>query len=212
MTGRRPTPQGRAARLRLRHGLHVARRGADLLDRKLQVLLERHGRLQQDAERAEAQWRERWTEAQTWLLRGLLVSGEGGPAAAAVAGRADVVVEWTVSMGVRHPSGASCTDAIRAPYEPAPGNTALAHAEGAYREAVRAAAAYAAHRTAARMVEEEAARTRRRVRALRRHWIPRLTAELAAVEQAVEQTEHEDAVRRRWAADRTGGTGDGRYG
>ncbi|MGW2374722.1 MULTISPECIES: V-type ATP synthase subunit D [Kitasatospora] len=205
MTSRRHAPPGRAARLRLRHSLDVALRGADLLDRKLRVLLERHGQLRQDEETAEARWRERLAEAETWLLRGLLVSGEGALAAAAVADRADVVVEWTVSMGVHHPSGVSCTDAVRAAHEPAPGNTALVHAEAAYREAVRAAAAYAAHRTAARLVGEETARTRRRVRALRRHWIPRLTAELAAVEQAVEQAEHEDAVRRRWAADRTRG-------
>ncbi|MEU6973185.1 V-type ATP synthase subunit D [Kitasatospora aureofaciens] len=205
MTPARRTPPGRAARLRLRHSLDVALRGADLLDRKLRVLLERHRRLRQDEEAALAQWRESLTAAQTWLLRGLLVSGEGALAAAALADRADVVVEWTVSMGVRHPAGVSCTDATRAAHEPAPGNTALVHAETAYRTAVRAAAAYAAHRTAARLVGEEAARTRRRVRALRKHWIPHLTAELAAVEQAVEQAEHEDAVRRRWAADRPRG-------
>ncbi|MBO1417737.1 V-type ATP synthase subunit D [Streptomyces sp. FH025] len=205
MTARRRAPSGRAARLRLRHSLDVAVRGADLLDRKLRVLLERHRQLRKAEETAEARWREGLAEAETWLLRGLLVSGEGALAAAAVADRADVAVEWTVSMGVRHPSGVSCTDAARAAHEPAPGNTALAHAEAAYREAIRAAAAYAANRVAARLVGEEAARTRRRIRALRRHWIPRLAAELAAVEQAVEQTEHEDAVRRRWAAGRTRG-------
>ncbi|MBD0694953.1 hypothetical protein BG452_18415 [Streptomyces sp. CBMA123] len=137
-------------------------------------------------------------------MRGLLVSGEGALEAAAVADRMDVAIEWTASIGVRHPPGAFCTDAVRAAHEPAPGNTALVHVERAYREAVRAAAGYAAHRTAARLVEEEAARTGRWVRALRRYRIPRLTAELAVVEQAVEQAEHEDAVRRRWAARRTG--------
>jgi vacuolar-type H+-ATPase subunit C/Vma6 len=39
-----------------------------------------------------------------------------------------------------------------------------------------------------------------RARVLRRHWIPRLQDALAHAELALEQAEHEDAVRRRWAA------------
>ncbi|WP_406434134.1 V-type ATP synthase subunit D [Streptomyces sp. NBC_01589] len=53
--------------------------------------------------------------------------------------------------------------------------------------------------TAVRMIAAEAHRTRQRARALRRHWIPRLTQELAAMEQSLEQSEHEDSIRRRWA-------------
>ncbi|WP_243769443.1 V-type ATP synthase subunit D [Streptomyces cyanogenus] len=45
-------------------------------------------------------------------------------------------------------------------------------------------------------------RTRQRVRALRRHWIPRPRRDLAAVELALEEAVHEEAVRRRWAAAR----------
>ncbi|MFJ8094852.1 V-type ATP synthase subunit D [Streptomyces griseofuscus] len=51
----------------------------------------------------------------------------------------------------------------------------------------------------------ESARTRQRVRALRRHCIPRLRDELAALELALEESEHAEAVRRRWAATRGGG-------
>ncbi|MFF8908316.1 V-type ATP synthase subunit D [Streptomyces olivaceoviridis] len=46
----------------------------------------------------------------------------------------------------------------------------------------------------------ETVRTRRRVRALRRHWIPRLRDVLAVADLALEEAEHEEAVRRRWAA------------
>ncbi|MFF5015001.1 V-type ATP synthase subunit D [Streptomyces sp. NPDC001165] len=56
------------------------------------------------------------------------------------------------------------------------------------------------HRAAAELLAAEAGRTRQRVRAPRRHWIPRLRRELAALEPALEETEHEEAVRRRWAA------------
>jgi DNA-binding CsgD family transcriptional regulator len=79
-------------------------------------------------------------------------------------------------------------------------NTPLAHAETAYRSAVRAAAGHAAHRTAAGLLAAEAERTRQRSRAVHRHWILRLQRELAAVEPALEEAEHEEAVRRRWAA------------
>ncbi|MEU9383926.1 V-type ATP synthase subunit D [Streptomyces sp. NPDC048279] len=89
---------------------------------------------------------------------------------------------------------------VRSAAEPTPPNTALTHAETAYRAAVRAAAEHAAHRAAAELLAAEAQRTRQRVRALRRHWIPRLRGELAAVELGLEEAEHEEAVRRRWAA------------
>ncbi|MDX2874026.1 V-type ATP synthase subunit D, partial [Streptomyces ipomoeae] len=66
--------------------------------------------------------------------------------------------------------------------------------------AVRAAAEYAAAHAAAELVGAEVISTRHRVRALRRHWIPRLREDLARADLALEQAEHEDSVRRRWAA------------
>ncbi|MFE2091621.1 V-type ATP synthase subunit D [Streptomyces sp. NPDC059460] len=50
------------------------------------------------------------------------------------------------------------------------------------------------------MIAAECERTRQRVRALRRHWIPRLTTELAATNLTLEQAEHEESIRRCWAA------------
>ena len=79
-----------------------------------------------------------------------------------------------------------------------PANTALIHAEAAYADAVRAAAVYAVAQAAAHAVGAEVLSTRQRVRALQRHWIPRLEQALARVDLALEQSE--DAVRRRWAA------------
>ncbi|BAU81776.1 V-type ATP synthase subunit D [Streptomyces laurentii] len=55
----------------------------------------------------------------------------------------------------------------------------------------------------------EIRRTRQRVRTLRHHWIPRLSGELAAAEQSLEQTEHEESVRRRWASAPAGAAGTG---
>ncbi|MFE9172158.1 V-type ATP synthase subunit D [Streptomyces kebangsaanensis] len=201
MSPRRPrVPPGRAGRLRLRHSLGTALRGADLLERKLRLLLDRERALRRTADEAGRRWRDGLAEAETWLVRGVLLGGERALAEAVPADRAGVKVEWTALMGVGHPSAVSWTAAVRSPAERTPANTALAHAEAAYRAAVRAAAEHSAARTAAELIAAEAETTRQRVRALRRHWIPRLRRELAAVELALEEAEHEEAVRRRWAA------------
>jgi vacuolar-type H+-ATPase subunit D/Vma8 len=199
MRGHR-VPPGRAGRLRLRRSLGTALRGADMLERKLRILRARERTLREAATQAGRAWQDRLAEAEEWQLRGLLMGGEQALAEAATADRVRVTVEWATLMGVRHPSGVSWTPPVRAPAEPTPRNTALALAEAAYREAVHAAAEFAAARTAAELIAAECERTRQRVRALRRHWIPRLTTELAATNLALEQAEHEEAVRRRWAA------------
>ncbi|MFL4903787.1 V-type ATP synthase subunit D [Streptomyces sp. MMS24-I2-30] len=194
------TPTGRAGRLRLRRSLATARRGADLLERKLRLLLDREQTERRAADTAGRTWRERLSDADTWLVRGVLLGGESALAQAVPAGLAHVDVRWATLMGVRHPEAVALTGPVRSAVEPTPPNTALAHAETAYRAAIRAAADHAVHLAAADLLADESARTRQRVRALRRHWIPRLEAELAAVELALEETEHEEAVRRRWAA------------
>ncbi|WP_307825716.1 V-type ATP synthase subunit D [Streptomyces sp. MBT33] len=194
------TPPGRAGRMRLRHSLDVARRGADLLDQKLRILRARHETLLAAEASAGDAWHERLREAETWLRRGLLLGGDEALEAPAPVHPAEIDVVRTSTMGVRHPETATCVLPRREPDTPAPANTALVHAEAAYAEAVRAAAAHAVARAAAREIGAEVLRTRQRVRALQRHWIPRLEHALARADAALEQSEHEDAVRRRWAA------------
>ncbi|MCQ4042735.1 V-type ATP synthase subunit D [Streptantibioticus rubrisoli] len=201
MTTTRRVPPGRAGRLRLRRKLDAANRGADLLERKLRVLRAEHQRRLDSEGAATRAWHERSREAEQWSLRGLLLSGERALDMACPAAAAQVDVEWATSMGVRHPAAVSYAAAVRAATEPLPRNTALAHAQRAYQDAVRAAAEYAVARAATRLVGAEVARTRQRVRALRRHWIPQLTEVLAAADLALEQAEHEDFVRRRWATE-----------
>lgn len=196
----RRVPAGRAGRLRLRRSLATALRGADLLERKLRLLLDRERSERRAAEEAGRVWREQLAEADSWLVRGVMLGGERALAEAVPADRASIEVRWEALMGVRHPAAMVWTGPVRTPAEATPSNTALAHAETAYCAAVRAAAEHAAHKAAAELLAAETSRTRQRVRALRRHWIPRLRRELAAVELALEEAEHEDAVRRRWAA------------
>ncbi|MFF7795688.1 V-type ATP synthase subunit D [Streptomyces sp. NPDC007991] len=201
MTGARRTPPGRAGRLRLRHSLDVAERGADLLEQKLRILRSEHQRLLRTEQEAADAWRDLLAEAESWLLRALLLGGEQSlDAAAAGIGAAEVTVRWATSMGVRHPAAVALSVPARPPTAAAPTNTALVHAEAAYGRAVRAAAEYAAAHAAAELVGTEVISTRHRARALRRHWIPRLREALERSDLALEQAEHEDSVRRRWAA------------
>ncbi|WP_282703529.1 V-type ATP synthase subunit D [Streptomyces sp. CC219B] len=193
-------PPGRAGRMRLRRSLDVARRGADLLDQKLAVLRARHEELRHAEAAARDHWHERLREAETWLRRGLLLGGEDALDPPDSSRPAELDIEWTATMGVRHPATATCRVPGRESGDPAPANTALVHAEAAYATALCAAAEYAAARAAAHAVGDEVLRTRQRVRALRRHWVPRLETALARADAALEQSEHEDAVRRRWAA------------
>ncbi|MFI6559468.1 V-type ATP synthase subunit D [Streptomyces sp. NPDC050534] len=203
-------PPGRAGRLRLRRSLDVARRGADLLDQKLRVLRTRHEELLRTERDARERWHRQLAQAEQWLRRGLLLSGEEALDATDFTRLTDLTVTWTSTMGVRHPDTVACTVPPREPDDPTPANTALVHAEAAYAEAVRAAAAYAVARSASRAVGEEVVHTGRRLRALRRHWVPRLETALAAADRALEQSEHEDAVRRRWAAAAGNATAGGR--
>ncbi|MEU8720870.1 V-type ATP synthase subunit D [Streptomyces antimycoticus] len=203
-------PPSRAARLRLRHSLDVALRGADLLEQKLRILRTRHESLLRAEETGARAWRDTVREAETWLLRGLLQGGEHAlETAADGVGPTEITWRAETTMGVRHPWHLSCQVPDRSPDAATPGNTALVHAEAAWREALRAGAEYAVARAAAGIVGAEVARTRQRVRALRRHWIPRLEESLAQIGLALEESEHEDAVRRRWT---TGSSDTGRTG
>nr|WP_202466662.1 V-type ATP synthase subunit D [Streptomyces sp. SID4951] len=190
--------------MRLRHSLRVATRGAELLDRQLHLLQSELDRRRQAEATARAAWEAHEREAHTWLRRGLLLGGESALRTASLVSAAEVAVGWCDSLGVRHPDEVTVRAGTRDPSDAAPGNTALVHARSAYCAAVAAAAEYGAAAAASRLVEAQVRSTRLRVRALRRLRIPRLQRDLTAVELALEQSEHEDAVRRRWAAQGAG--------
>ncbi|MEX1657630.1 V-type ATP synthase subunit D [Streptomyces pseudovenezuelae] len=130
----------------------------------------------------------RLTEAESWVRRGLPLGGEDALDTALARRPAEREITWTSTMGVRLPRAASCAVPDADPDEPAPANTALVHAGAAYADAVRAAAEYAAAGAAARAVGDELLSTRRRVRAVRRHWIPRLETVLARVDAGSTRT------------------------
>jgi vacuolar-type H+-ATPase subunit D/Vma8 len=193
-------PPGRAGRLRLKHRLAVAERGADLLEQKLRALTAELADHRAALTAAEQRWRELAGRAREWDDRAAVLSGRRVFDAAVPSAPARVSVAWRTSMGVRFPATADCAIPGRGPDEPVPESAALIVAAAAFREAVPAAVGVAVEQGAVRELQSAVSATRRQVRALRRHWIPALETALADVGSALEQADHEDAVRRTaWA-------------
>ena len=189
-------PPGRAGRLWLTRRLAVARRGADLLDRKLQVLQGELDRRRGPAARAAAEWQRRQADADGWLLRAALFGGERAIRLAAADTFAEVTISGAATMGVRYPAEATCTT----PPPVGRDGPALAAAREAHCVALAAAVRHAAAAEALRVLEAETVATRYRLRAVRDRWIPRLEQALAEVTFALEELERADAARLRLAA------------
>ena len=189
-------PPGRAGRLWLTRRLAVARRGADLLDRKLQVLQRELDRRRGPAARAAAEWERRQADADGWLLRAALLGGERAIRLAAADTFAEVTISGAATMGVRYPAEATCTT----PPPVGRDGPALAAAREAHCVALAAAVRHAAAAEALRVLEAETVATRYRLRAVRDRWIPRLEQALAEVTFALEELERADAARLRLAA------------
>ncbi|MGZ4603081.1 MAG: V-type ATP synthase subunit D [Kineosporiaceae bacterium] len=193
-------PPGRAGRLWLEHRLGTAQRGAEILDRKLHLLLQEKQRCTARVERTGRAWETTCGEARRW---GLVVAALGGAGALrpAVPGTATVEVGWSATMGVPHPAAVTC----RLPPEEAAvldATAALPIARAACRRAVIAAAEHAAATATARQISAEIAVTRGRVRAIRDRWVPRLEAALKELESALGEDEAADAARLRHAGHR----------
>lgn len=200
----RAVPPGRAGRVRLVRRLATAERGEEVLNSKLQILRHEQQRLALLLARTQAEWEERCRTAQERLVQAVLVGGQRSLRAALPTSCAEVEVTWREEMGVRYPDAARCVLPERAPGELGPGNAALVLADEAFRQALEAGVRHAVARSASLRVEAEVVATRRRLRALSERVTPQLADALSALELVLEQTEHEDAVRLRWAARQPG--------
>lgn len=201
-------PPGRAGRLWLQRRLAVARRGADLLDRKLRIMRGELNRLREAEAQAGAEWRHAGAEAEQWLLRAALLGGQRALRLAADGQLAGVTVSYRAVMGIRYPAGASCD----IPEPGTWGGPVLAATRQAHAAALRAAARSAAAAEAVRLMQAEVRATEYRLRAIRDRWIPRLEQALAEVTLAIEEQEIADAARLRLAAGPASGTRAGRGG
>jgi len=188
-------PPGRAGRLWLTRRLQVARRGADLLDRKLRILQAELARFRDSEARTAAEWDRCCADAERWLLRASMLGGERAVRLAADGQPATVTIPYTVTMGVRHPASPACVIPASATWD----GPTLAPTRQAHAAALEAAARHAAAAEALRVIETEVLATRYRLRAIEDRWIPRLEEALAEVTFALEEQELADAARLRLA-------------
>jgi V/A-type H+/Na+-transporting ATPase subunit D len=189
-------PPGRAGRIWLVQRLETARRGADLLDRKLRILQGELTRRQAAAAETEARWDRCQAEAQAWLLRAALLGGQRAITLADDGQRAAVTIDYELAMGVRYPSRAACAFPSPVTWD----GPVVARTRQAHRAALAAAAEHAAAAAAVRVVDAEVRATRYRLRAIQDRWIPALDQALADVTFALEEQERSDAARLRLAS------------
>jgi V/A-type H+/Na+-transporting ATPase subunit D len=191
-------PPGRAGRIWLVRRLETARRGADLLDRKLRILQGELARRHAAAAETEARWDLCRADAQAWLLRATLLGGQRAIRLADDGQRAEVTIAYELAMGVRYPSRAACAFPSPVTWD----GPVVAHTRRAHRAALAAAAEHAAAAAAVRVVDAEVRATRYRLRAVQDRWIPGLEQALADVTFALEEQERSDAARLRLASRR----------
>jgi V/A-type H+/Na+-transporting ATPase subunit D len=207
MAGVVHAPPGRAGRLWLQHRLSTARHAADLLDHKLRVLRAERQRLALRHERTAAAWEAACRDADRWLVRGVLLGGQRAIRLTVGSEAADVQIAWDQSMGVRYPSDATSSVPRPAPDQPPAANAAMFEARECFRIALEAAVQHAVVEAAVRTVEAQERSTRRRLRAIERRWTPRLQESLNHILLRLEEDEHADGARLRWAAARQVGVG-----
>jgi V/A-type H+/Na+-transporting ATPase subunit D len=189
-------PPGRAGRLWLQRRLETARRGADLLDRKLRLLQAQLDQARESTAQTSTGWQRSQAEAESWLLRAALLGGQRAIRLADDGLFAEVTITYAATMGIRYPADATCVIPPSAAWD----GPAVAGARQAHRAALIAAVRHAAAAEAERVIEAETLATRHRLRAIRDRWIPRLEQALADVTFAIEEQERADAVRLRLAA------------
>jgi V/A-type H+-transporting ATPase subunit D len=197
MSGPRVTvPPGRAGRLWLDRRLSAARRAADLLDRKLRILRAELSVLQDAAERTRRDWLELAAAADRSLLIAAMLGGQRAVRLATGGGYADVEVAFTVTIGIRHPTGGTCAP----PPGPEPWvGQPVEQARMAHRAALAAAVSHAAASRAAQTVAAETTATRYRLRAIRDRLIPVLEQARAQVVLSIDELERADGARLRRA-------------
>ena len=201
MTGVRGVPPGRSGRLWLARRLAAARRGADVLDRKMRILRHEQDRFEAQAQRAASRWTGVLASAETWALRAGLLAGHGAVHPAWDGALAEVRVEWSAVMGARFPSAGECLLPPAEPRTRLAGSAAQTCATAAYREALTAAVEAAVALGAARVIAEELATTRTRARALEDRWIPHLEEALVTRDLALAESDSAEAARLRLAVD-----------
>ncbi|USX53927.1 V-type ATP synthase subunit D [Lentzea sp. HUAS12] len=191
-------PPGRSGRQWLRGRLGSAEHAAALLEQKLRALRTEQGRLAEAAAHTHDELLAQAERTKTWTLRAALTAGRRGMRLACTGAEADVTISWSTTAGVRHPTGVTCSTPSGA--ADVPTGTAVARAVQEQRRMLGAALQHAVAASALRRLTAETDTTQRRVRVLRRHWVPLLRKTLAHVELELEEREQAENLRHRVAS------------
>ena len=193
-------PPGRAGRTWLIGRLEIARRGAELLDRKRQALLREQAHVRAEAAEAERAWLTSAAQATLWTSRAMLLDGPTRLALLArhVDGHATLELSWSNLMGAHLPRSQQLAIPPPPPVSALGGSSAAVIAARACSEAVHAAARYAVAQRADAELTAELTRTGRRLRALQERWIPQHEEALARLDLSLDESQREQAARMLW--------------
>jgi len=193
-------PPGRAGRTWLVGRLEIARRGAELLDRKRQALLREQARVRAEADDAEREWSIAAAQAASWTARAMVLDGPSRLELLArhVDGDAMLELSWSNLMGARVPRVQRLVVPAPPPVSALGGSSAAVIAARACGEAVRAAARCAVAQRAEAELTAELGRAARRLRALQERWIPQHEDALARLDLSLDESQREQAARVQW--------------
>jgi V/A-type H+-transporting ATPase subunit D len=188
----------------LQHRLGLARRAASRLDQKLRILRTEQAAFALLLQRTGPAWEQACREAETWLLRAALLGGQEGVRPPAGLPPAEVRIAWTTALGTTYPAQGTCLVPTPDLRLASVASAALVEATAAHRRALETAVQHAVAATAARAIDAEVVATRRRLRGVQDRWVPRLETALAELRLSLDEAEHAEGIRLRWAVDREG--------
>ncbi len=193
-------PPGRAGRSWLVERLQVARRGAELLDRKRQALLHEQARLRGEADEARRAWNDALAQAELWSARAKILDGAGRLEVLSrhVREQASIELSWSNLMGAHLPSAGPLVIPDPPALSALGASSAAVLATRACCQATRAAARHAVAERANLELSAELARATRRLRALQTRWIPQHELALAQLDLVLDESQREQAARVRW--------------
>lgn len=193
-------PPGRAGRTWLIGRLEIAERGADLLDRKRQVLLSEQARVRAEAADALRAWNDAARRASLWSDRAVMLDGAARLELLTqhVRGEFSLELSWSMLMGARLPRVEALAIPDPPPLSSLGGGSASVMAARACGDAAHAAVRYAVAQRSEGELADELARAARRLRALRARWIPQHERALASLDLALDENQREQAARVRW--------------
>lgn len=192
-------PATRSRLFELRRDRGAARRSAELLDRKREVLLREISRRQRRLQELRSVVAERYAEAHRLLRIARVELGIRGVEAAALAQppRFTLTQRERSVMGVRIPELAAVVQPYRAFYGAAATTESLDETGAAFLELLPHVVALAQEEIAVARLSVAMRKTTKLFNALQKVVLPRIEQEIRAIVDGLEEDERDDAVRRR---------------